>query len=328
MLNVRGSAAHIQRAEKLLPRGSFIVNKGVLYAFAAYGMWGFFPIYFKLLQEAPALEILAHRVVWSFLFMILVISLLRGWGRLRSLLTRRIVITYLVASVLLAINWFTYIWAVNSGFIVEASLGYFINPLVNVLLGVVFLRERLSTFQWLPIGIATAGVLYLTINYGHLPWVALVLASSFGLYGLMKKLAPLNGTNGLTLETGLLFLPALGILLLAEVQGAGTFVHAGLGFSLLLAFSGFLTALPLLLFAEAAHLIPLTTLGFIQYVAPTLQFLIGVLLYHEEFTHVRVIGFSIIWFALLLYSANSIWSHRKQISAASHKRSSSRSSEA
>ena len=286
------------------------MNKGIVYAFAAYGMWGFFPIYFKLLLPVSAMQILAHRVIWSVVFLGIVMTTMREFANMRAILTRRIVITYLAAACLLAVNWFTYIWAVNAGFILEASLGYFINPLVNVFLGVVFLRERLKVWQWIPIGLAAIGVIYLTISYGTLPWIALVLAFSFGLYGLMKKVAPLGALHGLTLETAILLLPSLGYLLLMESQGTGYFGHLGVEKDLMLAFGGVLTALPLLFFAGAARRIALSTMGLIQYVAPTLQFLVGVFIYHEDFTPQRVVGFSIIWLALIIYSTSSLMQKR------------------
>jgi chloramphenicol-sensitive protein RarD len=295
------------------------LNKGVFYAFAAYGIWGFFPLYFKALQQVPALQMLSHRVVWSVVLLVLLISLMRSWGGLRDTITKKVLLTYLVAALLLGVNWYVYIWAVNAGFIVETSLGYFINPLVNVLLGTVLLRERLKPFQWIPIGLATLGVLYLTASYGRLPWIALSLAFTFGLYGLVKKLAPLNSIHGLTLETVILFVPAMAYLLTMESSGSGMFGHLGLRTDLLIALSGVLTTLPLLFFASAAHRIPLTTMGLIQYIAPTIQFLIGVLVYHEPFTQARVIGFSIIWTALILYSASNLferWKTRRSLAEA------------
>ena len=282
------------------------MNKGVLFAFAAYGLWGFFPIYFKLLQAVPALQILAHRFVWSVVLLSILLTVTREWSRFRAVITPKIILTYGIAACLLALNWYTYIWAVNAGFILEASLGYFINPLVNVLLGVVFLKERLRISQWIPIGLAGVGVLYMTVAYGALPWVALTLAFTFGMYGLMKKISPLNSLHGLSLETAVLFIPAVGYLFLTEAQGGAAFGHNGVVTTILLVFTGVITVVPLLLFAGAAHRIPLTTLGLVQYITPTLQFLIGVLLYHEPFTHDRVIGFSIIWLALAIYTVINI----------------------
>jgi chloramphenicol-sensitive protein RarD len=295
------------------------VNKGVLYAIAAYGMWGFFPLYFKAISQVPPLQILSHRVIWSFVFLAIIVSIRQDWKKLRALATRKVLLTYLIAALLLGVNWFVFIWGVNSGFVVESSLGYFINPLVNVLLGTIFLRERLKPVQWLPIGLAAIGVLYLTLSYGRLPWIALSLALTFGLYGLVKKLAPLNALHGLSLETVILLVPALAYLLVMEKSGTGAFGHLGIGMDLAVAVSGILTALPLLFFAEAAHMIPLTTLGLIQYIAPTFQFLTGVVIYHEPFTEARVIGFSIIWAALILYSASNLferWRTRRAIAQA------------
>jgi len=223
---------------------------------------------------------------------------------------------YFAVAVLLTVNWGVYVWAIANGHVVEASLGYFINPLVNVLLGTLFLREKLRPAQWIPVGLAAAGVLYLTVTYGRLPWIALGLAFSFGFYGLLKKVAPLGSFQGLTLETAILFLPALGYLIFAETQGIGAFGHVAWSTSLLLALTGVITTIPLLLFASGARRIPLTTLGLLQYVAPTLQFLIGVILYHEPFTQNRMIGFSIIWLALIIYSVESFVQYRKASVAA------------
>ena len=283
------------------------MNKGVLSALAAYLIWGIFPLYWKMLTNVPAMQIMTHRVVWSFVLMVVVISLRRDWPGLRaSINSRRTVLVYLLAGVLLAVNWLVYIWSVNAGFILESSLGYFINPLVSVLLGVVFLRERLRPWQWMAVGLAALGVLYLTVSVGRLPWISLVLATTFGLYGFIKKQAPLSSMNGLTLETGLIFLPALGFLLLAEANGTGVFGHISPFQNTLLILTGVVTAIPLLLFSEGARRIPLSTLGLLQYVSPTMQFLIGVLVFHETFTHERMVGFSIIWLALILYSAEGL----------------------
>ena len=185
------------------------VNKGVLSALAAYLIWGIFPVYWKLLTNVPALQIMTHRVVWSFVFVTILLSLRRDWAGLRQAINRRTVVIYLLAGILLAVNWLTYIWSVNAGFILESSLGYFINPLVSVLLGVVFLREKLRPWQWAAVGLAALGVIYLTIAHGSLPWISLVLAFTFGMYGFIKKLAPLGSLNGLTLETALILVPAL-----------------------------------------------------------------------------------------------------------------------
>ncbi len=287
------------------------MKRGIFSALTAYFIWGLYPVYWKLLTDVPALQIMTHRVVWSFLFLAAAVTALRGWDGLRKVASRRVLLIYLLAGTLLSINWLTYIWAVNAGFIVETSLGYFINPLVSVLLGVVFLRERLRPLQWVPIGMAAASVLYMTLSYGRLPWIALVLAFSFGLYGLFKKLAPLGALHGLTLETGMVFLPALGYLLAVEAGGTASFGHAGPLQSALLALTGIVTAVPLLFFAAGVRRIPLTLLGFLQYIAPTLQFLFGVLVYHEPFTPQRMVGFGIIWLALILYSAEGLIERRR-----------------
>ncbi len=287
------------------------MNKGIAYAAGSYVLWGLFPIYFKLLKSVPAFEIIGHRFVWSFFFLI---ALVLFRGELRKLIsgtTRKVMLTYLGAGLLLAVNWTMYVWAVNAGHVVESSLGYFINPLVSVLLGVIFLRERLRPLQWLPIGLAAFGVLYLTLRLGAVPWISLVLAFSFGFYGLVKKIAPLNSLHGLTLETGALVVPAFGYLLFLEIQGSASFVYSGWNVSLLLALTGVVTAVPLLLYASGAHRLPLTILGLLQYIAPTLQFLLGVLLYGEPFTADKAVGFAFIWLALGIFSSESFIHRRK-----------------
>jgi chloramphenicol-sensitive protein RarD len=287
-------------------------NRGILYGISAYLMWGFFPLYFKALQSVPALEIMFHRVVWSFLFLAGVILVKKEWSNFKVELRKpRVVAIYALAAVLLAANWLVYIFGINSGQVVETSLGYFINPLFSVALGMIFLGEKLRPIQWLPIGLATAGVIYLTIQVGTLPWIALALAFTFGFYGLLKKIAPLGALHGLTLETTILFLPALGYLLYAESQGNAAFGHASWSVTLLLALTGVVTAIPLLLFAAAARAVPLYMIGILQYIAPTGQFLLGVLVFGEAFTSARLVGFSIIWFALLLYSVESYLARRR-----------------
>lgn len=289
------------------------MNKGILYAAAAYIMWGFFPIYFKIIHQTPAVQITAHRFVWSFLLLMGIILVRREFGQIKAAVNRRTVLIYLSTGALLAFNWLVYVWAVNAGLMVEASLGYFINPLVSVLLGVIFLRERLRPLQWLPVILAGIGVTYLTLTYGSLPWVSLALAFSFGFYGLIKKLSPLGSLPGLTLETASIFIPALAYLIFEEVQGAGTFGHIGPGMDIMLIFTGAITAAPLLLFAAAAHLVPLSTIGLMQYFAPSLQFLLGVFVYNEPFDQTRLLGFSIIWLALIIFSGESIYSRRKAV---------------
>lgn len=289
------------------------MKKGVFLAISAYILWGFFPIYFKWLHGVPALQIMAHRVVWSFIFLAVYLLFRREINPLLRSLNRRTILIYLAAGSLLAVNWLTYVWAVNQGRVVESSLGYFINPLVSVSLGVIFLRERLRPLQWLPVGLAATGVAYLTIRYGQLPWVALVLAFTFGLYGLLKKIAPLGPRKGLALETALIFPPMFAFLLFAEARGEGVFLHTLPLTNLLLALSGLVTIIPLLLFAAGAQSVPLTIMGLLQYVAPTLQFLLGVLLYHEPFTQTSAVGFGFIWLALLIFSLESYFHNQRTL---------------
>ncbi len=288
------------------------MKKGVIYAFGAYLLWGLLPIYWKQIQSVLPYEIVLHRMAWSFVFCVLLVSIRHNWqwlGKLRKPLT---LATFFTTASIIGINWFTYIWAVNSGFIVETSLGYFINPLVNVLFGVTFLKEKLRIGQLLSILLTAAGVLYLTVHYGRFPWIALILAFSFAIYGLLRKTAALGSLEGLTTESGIYFIPALAFLIYMQFHGSGAFGHCGLLQTLLLLLTGLVTALPLLLFAAGARRITMTSLGILQYIAPTCQFLIGVFIYHENFPASRFTGFLIIWFALVVYTLESLWSRRKQ----------------
>ena len=290
------------------------MKKGTLSAFIAYAMWGVFPLYFKLLHAVPAFQTMTHRVVWSFVFLILIV-ILRGEIKpfLKSI-TPRVCIIYLVSGVLIALNWLTYVWAVAQGYVLESSLGYFINPLVSVVLGVVFLHEKLRPAQWIPVGLAAIGVLYLTISFGKLPWISLALALTFGFYGLVKKLSPLNSLHGLALETGTIFIPALLYLSVMEFTGAGVFGHGSGLISILLVLTGIVTAIPLILFAIGAQTVPLNTLGLLQYINPTMQFISGVFLFGEPFSHTQLIGFVIIWAALIFFTAEN-FIHYKQVTA-------------
>ena len=288
------------------------MNNGLLYALGAYIMWGLFPIYWKWLQAVPALQVIGHRIVWSFVLLVVVIIGTRQWTKFRSTLTLRILGIYFVAGLLLSVNCLIYVWGVNSGHIVETSLGYFINPLLSVLLGMIFLGERLRPAQWFAIGLAAFGVIYLTVTYGSLPWIALSLAFTFGFYGLVKKVAPLGSLYGLTLETGLMFLPALGYLIFAESTGQAAFGHIGTVSVLLLVGAGVVTTIPLLMFASAARRIPLTMIGVMQYIAPTLQFLLGVLIYKEPFATSKLIGFGMVWIALIVFWTEGLAAHRAQ----------------
>lgn len=288
------------------------MNKGVLYAAGAFFLWGILPIYLKAIKAASPMQILGHRIVWSVLLLVLIIAWRKEWKIMRQILrSKRTLLVLFIAALLLGVNWLTYIWAVNSGHVVESSLGYFINPLVSVLLGVIILHERLRPLQWIPVGLATLGVAYLTWRFGSLPWIALVLAFTFGLYGLIKKTAAVEALYGLLVETAILGIPALGYLLFVEFQGTGAFGHGGLVLTLLLSFAGLVTTIPLLLFASGARLIPLSTLGIIQFIAPTGQFLLGVLVFHESFSVDSLIGFSLIWLALIIFSLESYQAHKR-----------------
>jgi chloramphenicol-sensitive protein RarD len=277
------------------------MKKGVLYGIGAYLLWGLFPIYWKLLHSVSAIQLISHRIIWSFILLVLILLATRQWKTFRgAVFNRRMVLIYLASAILLSINWLTYVWAINKGFVVESSLGYFINPLLSVLLGVVFLREKLRPWQWAAIGLAALGVIYVAFSYGQFPWIAITLAISFGTYGLIKKTAPLGSLYGLTLETGLLFIPAVVFLIFMEGHGQGAFLHRGTVVDLLMVGAGLVTTVPLLLFASAAQLIPLSTVGVLQYITPTMQFLLGVLVYRESFNRSHLIGFCIVWLALML----------------------------
>ena len=288
-------------------------SRGLWSAFAAYGLWGLLPVYWKFLVQVPALEILLHRMVWS---LALLVAILAFTGRLRkpvvALGERRTLAVYTLAALLLSVNWGIYIWAVNHDFIVETSLGYFINPLMSVLLGVLVFRERLRVLQWGAIGLAAVGVAYLTAVYGRLPWISLALAVSFAIYGVLKKVAPLGALDGLTLETALMFLPAMALLVRWQLAGSGSFGHFGAATDLLLVGAGAATTLPLLFFAAAARRLPLTLIGVIQYLAPTLQFLLGVAVYGEPFDRSRLVGFTFIWAALILFTVEGWYAGRRR----------------
>lgn len=289
------------------------MNKGIWYGIGAYAAWGVLPVFWKLLQHVPALQIVSHRIVWSCVLLCAVLALSGQWREFRSAVRQpRVLGIYLSAAALIGVNWFVYVWAVNADFIVETSLGYFINPLVSVALGVIFLRERLRPWQWLPVGLATVGVLYLTFIYGALPWIALTLAFAFGFYGLLKKVAPLGSLYGLTLETAILSPLVLIYLIAIEWSGEGAFLHTGLLTDVLIICAGVVTSVPMLLFASAARRIPLSLVGVLQYIAPTLQFLIGVFVYGEAFDLRRLLGFSIIWVALLIFGIEGWLAHRAQ----------------
>jgi len=290
------------------------MNKGIIASIFAYAIWGFFPIYFHALSGVPAAQTTAHRIVWSFILISVVIMLRKEAVSFMRSLTWKITGIYFIAGSLLAINWGTYVWAVSIGRVVETSLGYFINPIVSVLLGVVFLREKLRRWQWVVVGLAFLGVVYLTFSYGQPPWISLTLAFSFGLYGLIKKIAPLGSLHGLVLETMTIFIPALAILLTAEMNGTGTFGHSTLFISVLLGLTGIVTVVPLLLFSVGAKNVPLTTIGILQYMTPTIQFFLGIFLFKEVFKPSHLYGFSAIWLALIIFSIESFIFYKKSFS--------------
>lgn len=289
------------------------MNKGILFAVGAYLTWGFLPIFWKLLQAVPSIELLAHRIAWALVLLFLYLAYTRHFGWMKSAIRdRRIVLTFVATALLLSLNWGTYIWAVNSGFIVETSLGYFINPLVSVSLGVFFLQERLRHTQWLAVALAGCGVLYLTIALQAVPWISLILAFSFAFYGLLRKTATLEAIEGLTAEMSVAFIPAFGYLLFLGVSGAGSFGRVDFGTNVLLVLTGLITVIPLAWFSMGARRIPLSTIGLLQYIAPTFQFLIGVFVYDEPFSTTQFIGFSIVWLALALYSLEGVWFARRK----------------
>ncbi|MDK9706676.1 MAG: EamA family transporter RarD [Desulforhopalus sp.] len=276
--------------------------RGVLAAAAAYILWGILPAYWKLLVEVPVYEILSHRMVWSlFLTLGLIVFLGQKAAFFREAGERKNLLTFSATSLLLAVNWLLYIWAVNAGYIVEASLGYFINPLLNVVFGMIFFREKMRPLQWAAICLAVLGVLYLTFFYGKFPWIALVLAMTFAVYGLLHKKTSLAPLDGLCLETAVFFLPCLVFLLGLEYARGGAFVHIGTVGSLLLAGAGIITTVPLLLFGYAAQKIPLSTLGLLQFLAPSINLLLGVFIYGEDFSRERMMGFLLIWTGLALF---------------------------
>ncbi|WP_367321403.1 EamA family transporter RarD [Streptomyces sp. HUAS ZL42] len=279
---------------------------GLLNGFAAYGMWGLVPLFWPLLKPAGAVEILAHRMVWSLAFVGVALVVIRRWSWAGELLRqpRRLGLVAVAAAVI-TVNWGVYIWAVNSGHVVEASLGYFINPLVTIAMGVLLLKERLRPVQWAAVGVGFAAVVVLTIGYGRPPWISLCLAFSFATYGLVKKKVNLGGIESLAAETAIQFLPALGYLLWLGSQGNSTFTSEGAGHASLLAATGVVTALPLVCFGAAAIRVPLSTLGLLQYLAPVFQFLLGVVYFHEAMPAERWAGFALVWLALTLLTADA-----------------------
>ena len=286
---------------------------GVVYATSAFLIWGISPIYWKALRAVPAFEIILHRIVWSFFLLVPLILIMRRWTDfIDALKNYRTLLTLLFTGLIIAGNWLLYIWAVNHDNLLQASLGYYINPLVNVVLGMVFLKERLRPPQILAVLLATAGVVYLTIYYGEFPWVALALAVSFGLYGLIRKTAPVGSLAGLTVETLLLSIPALVYLFYLDGQGAGHIFRVGLKVDLLLMGCALATAIPLLFFTLGTRRLYLSTVGLLQYINPSCMFLMAVLLFREPFEKAQGVTFIFIWTALAIYSTDSIRYFKRQ----------------
>lgn len=285
---------------------------GLLNGFAAYGMWGLFPLYFPLLKPAGPFEVLAHRMVWSLLVVALALLVLRRWRWAGELLRQpRRLALIAVAAAVIAVNWGVYIWAVNNDRVVEASLGYFINPLVTIAMGVLLLKERLRPVQWAAVGVGAAAVVVLTVGYGRPPWISLILAFSFATYGLVKKKVNLSGLESLAAETALQFLPATGYLIWLASHGDATVLTEGPGHAAMLAGTGLVTALPLICFGAAAIRVPLSTLGLLQYLAPVFQFLLGILYFGEAMPPERWAGFALVWLALSLLTWDALRSARR-----------------
>ncbi|MEB0140037.1 MULTISPECIES: EamA family transporter RarD [unclassified Undibacterium] len=284
------------------------MRKGILLAGSAYTLWGLFPVFFKLLHTVPSLEILLNRMIWSLLFLMMVLAARRQWSWIDEARRQpRLIARFIFSALFLSSNWFVYIWAINDGRVIDTSLGYFMTPLVNILIGSVFLKERLRTGQWIAIALAAVGVCWMTLQTGHLPWVALVLAATFGTYGLLRKTAPLGALEGLSLETALLFPFAIAYLAWLTWHGQNALLSSSTEVSLLLVLAGPVTAIPLLLFAAGARRLPMTTLGFLQYIAPSVQLLLAILVFHEVLDPHKLLGFAAIWLGLLIFSAEGLW---------------------
>ena len=288
-------------------------RSGLIAGIAAFGLWGVIPIYWKLLRATPAIEILAHRFVWTTLFLIALLTWQQRWPEIRQITRSRAALTYcLTSGIAISVNWLTFIWAVNAGRIIETSLGYFMTPLVNVLFGAVFLRERLTRMQLVAVSLAAAGVLILTFGYGKFPWVAIVLCTSFGIYGLLRKKSGTRPIAGLFLETTLLAPLAFAFLVALHYRDAFVFPRTSIAHALLLCSTGIVTGLPLVWFGHAVRHLRLTTLGFLQYLSPTGSFLVGVLLYHEPFSTGQLITFVLIWIGLAIFTAEAAYRWRNR----------------
>ena len=289
------------------------MNSGVTAALLAYGLWGLMPLYFRLMAPATAIEVVAHRIVWSLALLLLWLGVRGQFGPLWRRLDARLLARLALAALLVSINWLTYVWAVTHGRTLDASLGYFLLPLFNVALGVLLLGERLTRGEWIGVMLAALGVGYLALVSPRLPWVALVLAASFGVYGLVKKQTELPAAEGMALETGLIALPALAVLGWLATRGQLAFGQAGAGTDALLISTGLMTTVPLVAFAVAARRLTLAALGMLQYISPTLQFLLGVFVLHAPVDAQRLAGFAAVWLGLLVFSAGAYRRHRTRL---------------
>jgi chloramphenicol-sensitive protein RarD len=289
------------------------MRTGIFSAALAFLAWGLFPLYFHAISEVAPLQILAHRMLWSLLFLLIVLAVRGQWGWLQVVRKPRVLGSFVASAFLLSANWLIYIWSVNNGHVIEASLGYFINPLVNIMFGYLLLKERLRPVQWMAIALAALGVAWLTWQGGTVPWIALMLAATFGGYGLLRKTAALGALEGLSFETMVLFPLAAGYVIWLTLHGENTFINTSSDTTRwLLVAAGPITAIPLLLFASGARQIPLSVLGLLQYLSPTIQFLLGVWLFHEAFTPARLVGFALIWAALGLFAGEGLLRNRGQ----------------
>lgn len=282
-------------------------NYGVLFAAGSYALWGILPIYWKLIENVISMEILAHRILWAFVFVSLIIAYTRQWDEIKKALSDKRQVFYIfISAIFITINWGLYIWAVNSNRILDASLGYYINPLFVVVVAMVFFKEKLDRYKTIALILASIGVIVLTIEYGSFPWVSVALAVTFGLYGAMKKLTKTNSITGLALETAVITPLALAFIAFRQISGQGAFGRETFGVVLLLMGAGIVTAVPLLLFAKGAKSIPLSTLGFTQYISPTISLILGVFVYKESFDTAHMISFCFIWFGLTIYSMSQL----------------------
>jgi chloramphenicol-sensitive protein RarD len=294
-------------------------RRGLIYALAAYVMWGLFPLYWPLLEPTSAVQILAHRMVWSLVFVAAILAIRRDWSFIAGVWhDKRRLMLLVLAAVLVSVNWGVYIWGVNAGHVVETSLGYFVNPLVSIALGVIVLKESLRRVQWIAVGIGALAVAVIAVDYGRLPWIGLTLAFSFGGYGLLKKLAATPALESMAVETATMAPPALAFLIGVQFMGTGSFGHVAVGTDVLLVAAGAVTAIPLLCFAAATRRVPLTIIGLLQYITPVLQFIVGVYVRHEPLPRSELIGFALVWVALLLLAGNEVtqWRGRRNSRAA------------